>query len=80
MRVEVTMPNLGYDMEEGTVQSWLKSVGDRVERGEAIAEVETDKTTVEMEAMASGTLVEIVCEAGSTAAVGEVIAYLESDG
>jgi len=80
VRVEVTMPNLGYDMEEGTVQSWLKSVGDRVERGEAIAEVETDKTTVEMEAMASGTLVEIVCEAGSTAAVGEVIAYLESDG
>lgn len=80
MRVDVKMPNLGYDMEEGTVQSWLKSVGDRVERGEAIAEIETDKTTVEMEAMASGTLAEIVCAAGSTAAVGEVIAYLESDG
>jgi pyruvate dehydrogenase E2 component (dihydrolipoyllysine-residue acetyltransferase) len=80
VRVDVKMPNLGYDMEEGTVQSWLKSVGDRVERGEAIAEIETDKTTVEMEAMASGTLAEIVCEAGSTAAVGEVIAYLESDG
>ena len=74
------MPNLGYDMEEGTVQSWLKSVGDRVERGEAIAEIETDKTTVEMEAMASGTLVEIVCEPGSTAAVGAVIAVLEGDG
>jgi pyruvate dehydrogenase E2 component (dihydrolipoamide acetyltransferase) len=80
VRVDVKMPNLGYDMEEGTVQSWLKSVGDRVERGEAIAEIETDKTTVEMEAMASGTLAEIVCAAGSTAAVGEVIAYLESDG
>jgi pyruvate dehydrogenase E2 component (dihydrolipoamide acetyltransferase) len=80
VRIEVTMPNLGYDMEEGTVQSWLKSVGDRVERGEAIAEIETDKTTVEMEAMASGTLVEIVCDAGSVAAVGAVIAVLEGDG
>jgi pyruvate dehydrogenase E2 component (dihydrolipoyllysine-residue acetyltransferase) len=79
MRIEVTMPNLGYDMEEGKVQPWLKSVGDRVERGEPIAEIETDKTTVEMEAMASGTLVEIVCDEGSEAAVGAVIAVLESD-
>ena len=79
MRIEVTMPNLGYDMEEGKVQSWLKSIGDRVERGEPIAEIETDKTTVEMEAMASGTLVEIVCEAGSEAPVGAVIAILEGD-
>jgi pyruvate dehydrogenase E2 component (dihydrolipoamide acetyltransferase) len=66
-------------MEEGTVQTWLKQVGDSVERGEAIAEIETDKTTVEMEAMASGTLVEIVCEAGSEAAVGAVIAVIEND-
>ena len=80
MRVDVTMPSLGYDMEEGTIQSWLKRVGDRIERGEAIAEVETDKTTVEMEAMTSGTLVEIVCDAGSAAAVGAVIAVIESDG
>jgi pyruvate/2-oxoglutarate dehydrogenase complex dihydrolipoamide acyltransferase (E2) component len=79
MRIEVTMPNLGYDMEEGKVQSWLKSVGDRVERGEPIAEIETDKTTVEMEAMSAGTLVEIVCEAGSEAPVGAVIAILEGD-
>ena len=80
MRIDVTMPNLGYDMEEGKIQSWLKSVGDRVERGEPIAEIETDKTTVEMEAMASGTLVEILCEPGSNAAVGTPIAVLESDG
>ena len=79
MRIEVTMPNLGYDMEEGTIQSWLKNVGDSIVRGEAIAEVETDKTTVEMEAMASGTLAEILCEAGGTAAVGAVIAVIESD-
>jgi len=80
MRIEVTMPNLGYDMDEGKVASWLKRVGESVERGEPIAEIETDKTTVEMESMASGTLVEIVCEAGSDANVGAVIAYLESDG
>jgi len=80
MRIDVTMPNLGYDMEEGKIQSWLKAVGDRVERGEPIAEIETDKTTVEMEAMASGTLVEILCEPGSNATVGTPIAVLESDG
>ncbi len=79
MRIDVTMPNLGYDMEEGTVQSWLKGVGDTIERGEPIAEIETDKTTVEMEAMVSGTLVEILCEAGSVAAVGAVIAVVESE-
>ena len=79
MRVEVTMPNLGYDMEEGRVACWLKQVGDSVARGEAIAEVETDKTTVEMEAMASGTLAEIVVEEGGTAAIGAVIAVIESD-
>jgi pyruvate dehydrogenase E2 component (dihydrolipoamide acetyltransferase) len=79
MRIEVTMPNLGYDMEEGRVGNWLKRVGDRVERGEPLAEIETDKTTVEMEAMASGTLVEIVHDAGSDVAVGEVIAVLEGD-
>jgi pyruvate/2-oxoglutarate dehydrogenase complex dihydrolipoamide acyltransferase (E2) component len=80
MRVDVTMPNLGYEMEEGKLQRWLKQVGDRVERGEAIAEVETDKTTVEMEAMASGTLAEIVVAEGDTAAIGAVIAVIESDG
>ena len=79
MRIDVTMPNLGYDMESGTLQAWLVAVGDSVRRGQPIAEIETDKTTVEMEAMASGTLVEIVCEAGATAEVGAVIAVLESD-
>ena len=80
MRIEVTMPNLGYDMEEGKVASWRKEVGERVERGEPLADIETDKTTVEMESIASGTLAEIVCEAGADAPVGAVIAYLESDG
>lgn len=71
------MPSLGYEMESGKIASWLKKVGDPVERGEPIAEVETDKATVEMEAIASGRLAEIVAEAGSEVVVGEVIAYLE---
>jgi pyruvate/2-oxoglutarate dehydrogenase complex dihydrolipoamide acyltransferase (E2) component len=80
MKTDVTMPSLGYDMETGRVQAWLKSVGDAVTRGEALAEIETDKTTVEMEAIVSGTLVEVLCEAGAEAAVGAVIAVIESDG
>jgi pyruvate dehydrogenase E2 component (dihydrolipoamide acetyltransferase) len=80
MKVEVTMPNLGYDMEEGKVISWLKTTGDSVQRGEPIAEIETDKTTVEMEAVAAGRLAEIVVQEGDTVAVGAVIAYLETDG
>ena len=74
------MPNLGYDMETGTIAAWCKSPGDRVERGEVIAQIETDKTTVEMEALASGTLTEIVHQEGDEVAIGAVIAYLESEG
>jgi pyruvate dehydrogenase E2 component (dihydrolipoamide acetyltransferase) len=79
VRVEVAMPNLGYDMTEGKVMSWLKAVGDQVDRGEPIAEIETDKTTLEMEALVSGTLAEIVCPAGEIAPVGAAIAYVEAE-
>lgn len=79
-RIAIEMPKLGYDMETGVVVAWLKDVGDTVQRGEAIAEVETDKATVEMEAMASGTLAEIVCAAGTATPVGAVIAYIDDGG
>lgn len=77
MRIPIEMPRLGYDMEEGRVNSWLKNVGDQVTRGEVIAEIETEKAIVEMEAMDDGLLVEIVHGAGDEVAVGEAIAYLE---
>ena len=77
MRTEVLMPNLGYEMESAKVTAWLKKVGDPVRRGEPIAEIETDKTNIEMESLVDGTLVEIVVEAGAEAAVGEVIAFIE---
>ena len=76
-RIPIEMPKLGYDMETGKVGGWLKRVGDTITRGEVIAEIETDKSTVEMEATASGTLIEIVHEAGADVPVGEPIAYLE---
>ncbi len=78
MRFEIKMANLGYDMETGKIGSWLKAVGDDVRRGEPIVEVETDKSTVEMESLQTGTLVEIVAAAGAEVAVGEVIGFIES--
>ncbi len=80
MRTAILMPVLGYDMAEGRIAGWLKDVGDEVSRGEAIAEIETDKATVEFESLASGRLVEILHGAGESVAVGAVIGYLESGG
>lgn len=79
-RIPIEMPKLGYDMEEGAIGNWLKQVGDSVTRGEPIAEIETDKTTVEMEATHSGTLVEQTLAPGEEVPVGSVIGYLEGDG
>ena len=76
-RIPIEMPKLGYDMETGTVSGWLKRVGDVIARGDVIAEIETDKATVEMEATASGTLAEIVHDAGAEVPVGQPIAWLE---
>lgn len=76
-RIPIEMARLGYDMETGTIARWVRNVGDTVTRGEVIAEVETSKVSVEMEALASGTLVEIVHEVGTEVPVGTVIGYLE---
>lgn len=78
MRVPITMANLGYDMESGKIVAWSKQVGENVQRGEVIAEIETDKATVEMESLAAGTLIEITQEAGADVPVGAVIGFLET--
>jgi pyruvate dehydrogenase E2 component (dihydrolipoyllysine-residue acetyltransferase) len=78
-RIPIEMPKLGYDMESGRVAGWTKKVGDRIARGDVIAEIETEKSTVEMESTAAGTLVEIVAESGTELPVGEVIGYLDDD-
>ncbi|MCH8235057.1 MAG: 2-oxo acid dehydrogenase subunit E2 [Chloroflexi bacterium] len=76
MITEVVMPAMGADMTEGTVVKWLKSEGDEVARGDIIAEIETDKTVVEMEAYGSGLLRKIVVGEGVSVPVGDLIAYL----
>ncbi|MBK6662605.1 MAG: 2-oxo acid dehydrogenase subunit E2 [Thermoflexaceae bacterium] len=76
MATEVTMPQMGADMTEGTLVKWVKQVGDQVNRGEVLAEIETDKATVELEAFESGVLKKLVVEEGETVPVGQVIAIL----
>lgn len=80
MAIEVVMPRMGLTMEEGTVISWLKRVGEEVKQGEPLVEIETDKTTVEVESPGSGTLGRILAEPGSTVPVGETIGLLVAAG
>jgi pyruvate dehydrogenase E2 component (dihydrolipoamide acetyltransferase) len=70
------MPQMGYDMREGTVVRWLKSEESEVKLGEAIAEIETDKAVVELESTASGTLRMILVAEGTTVPVGQPIAII----
>ena len=70
------MPQMGYDMNEGTVVRWLKHEGDKVAAHEAIAEIETDKAVVEIESSVSGLMLKIVVAEGATVPVGETIAYI----
>ncbi len=76
MTFEVTMPQMGADMIEGTLVRWVKQVGEHVERGEILAEIETDKATVELEAFESGELLKQLVAEGEVVPVGEVIAML----
>ena len=70
------MPRLSDTMEEGTVSAWLKKVGDEVKEGELIAEIETDKATMEFESFHNGTLLHIGVEEGQSAPVDEVLAII----
>ena len=76
MAIEVCMPRLSDTMEEGKVLKWFKQVGDQVEIGDIIAEVETDKADMEMEALDEGILIEILVPEGGTVVVGGVMARL----
>ena len=77
MSTPIKMPNLGAEADEARLTGWLKNVGDTVMEGEAIAEIETEKATVDLEAPASGRIVEILVPAGSDAKVGTILATLE---
>jgi pyruvate dehydrogenase E2 component (dihydrolipoamide acetyltransferase) len=77
---EVIMPKMGDAMEEGTLVRWLKSEGDEVSEGDAIAEIETDKVTLELEAEDSGTLAQLLASEGDDVPVGEAIAFIQGEG
>ena len=80
MATKVIMPKAGMAMEEGTIVTWLKKVGDTIALGEPIAEIETDKAAMELEAELSGTLIAIVREEGEHVNVTEVIAWIGKPG
>ena len=80
MATKVHMEALSPTMEEGQVVKWLKSEGDAVENGEVLAEIETDKATMELTARGSGTLLKVLVDEGGTAPVGEVIAVIGEEG
>ncbi len=74
--IVVTMPRLSDTMTEGTVATWLKKVGDKVAEGDILAEIETDKATMEFESFNEGTLLYIGIQEGSTAAVDSLLAII----
>jgi pyruvate dehydrogenase E2 component (dihydrolipoamide acetyltransferase) len=76
MATEVLLPKQGLQMVEGTIVRWLKKKGDKVVEGEPLLEIETDKTILEVLALASGTLLEILREEGETVPVAETIAVI----
>jgi pyruvate dehydrogenase E2 component (dihydrolipoamide acetyltransferase) len=77
---EVIMPKMGDAMEEGTLVKWLKSEGDDVSEGDPIAEIETDKVTLELEAEDSGTLAQLIASEGDDIPVGGAIAFIQGEG
>ena len=79
MANEVKLPRLGQGMEAGTVNKWLKSEGETVEKGEPLFEVETDKATQEVEAEASGILLKILVQSGEVP-VGQTVAVIGEAG
>ncbi|MEJ7633125.1 MAG: biotin/lipoyl-containing protein, partial [Rubrobacteraceae bacterium] len=77
---EVFMPKMGDAMEEGTLLKWLVSEGDDISEGDPIAEIETDKASMEIEAEDSGTLAQIIAQEGDDIPIGGAIAFIQGEG
>src|SRR5215475_3063917 len=77
---EIQMPKLSDTMTEGTLVAWKKKKGDQVSAGEVLAEIETDKATMEWESPEDGTLTEIYVEEGGKVNVGDQIAFIRAEG
>ena len=76
MATKVIMPKLSPTMEEGQISRWLKKEGDKVSMGEPLAEIDTDKATMEMQALANGVLRKIIINEGQSAPLGQLIAVI----
>src|SRR6476469_7787259 len=77
---EIQMPKLSDTMTEGTLVAWKKKKGDRVSAGEVLAEIETDKATMEWESPEDGTLTKIYVQEGGKVTVGDKIAFIGREG
>lgn len=80
MAIELKIPELGESITEVEIGAWLKTKGDAVAKDEPVVALESDKATVELPAPISGTIAEVLKKKGDTAAIGEVIAYIDKDG
>jgi pyruvate/2-oxoglutarate dehydrogenase complex dihydrolipoamide acyltransferase (E2) component len=76
--IDVTLPKWGATMQEATVTKWLVAIGDAVHEGDPIARIETEKVDTDLEAPAKGVIAEILVAAGTTIAVGELLARIEA--
>jgi len=75
---EVTMPRLSDTMQEGTISQWLKKPGDQIKKGDVLAEIETDKASMDLESYDAGVLEQVLVQAGETVPIGQVIAIIGS--
>lgn len=76
----VVMPKLGFDMREGVLVSWLKQVGDEIQKGDIIAEIESDKATLELESQVAGTLLKLLESEGAVVPIGAHLAIVGAEG
>ncbi|HSK66763.1 MAG TPA: biotin/lipoyl-containing protein [Anaerolineales bacterium] len=80
MAETINMPKLGFDMAEGTLVRWVKQVGESINKGDVLAEIETDKATVEVESSASGVVLQHIVDQGSVVPVSAPIAVIGEEG
>ena len=80
MAETISMPKLGFDMAEGTLVRWVKQVGENINKGDVLAEIETDKATVEVESSASGVVLQHIVDQGTVVPVNAPIAVVGAEG
>ena len=80
MAETINMPKLGFDMAEGTLVRWVKQIGENINKGDVLAEIETDKATVEVESSASGVVLQLIVDQGDIVPVNAPIAIVGEEG